>query len=158
MLIHFGYEKKQVLQALRYHFITRKEIKFLLIVVNLFTIASAVLLYIHLIQPIAFLTFSILWFLLLITIWRILPLSIYQKNETFRDQFTMSITSSAIILRTRKGEHGWAWGDFSTFLESTYFFHLYFNSRSFFLIPKEGFEGLIELQEFRRLLREKIGK
>ena len=27
MIIHFGYDKKQVLQALRYHFITRPEIK-----------------------------------------------------------------------------------------------------------------------------------
>ena len=45
MIIYFGYEKRQVLQALRYHFITRPEIKILLIIVNVFTILSAVLLY-----------------------------------------------------------------------------------------------------------------
>ena len=43
MIIHFEYEKKQVMNALRYHFISRPEIKILLIVVNLFTILSAIL-------------------------------------------------------------------------------------------------------------------
>ena len=43
MTIYFGYEKAQVIQALRYHFISRKEIRLMLILVNVFAIASIVL-------------------------------------------------------------------------------------------------------------------
>ncbi|MBS1946463.1 MAG: YcxB family protein [Bacteroidetes bacterium] len=158
MVIHFGYDKKQVLQALRYHFITRPEIKTLLIVVNIFTIISAVLLYMHKIQPLSFLVFSLLWFLLIITVWKFLPNSIYKKNETFRDSFSMDINHTEVVLNTNRGTHAWQWKDFSTFTESPYFFHLYFNSRAFFLVPKDAFEGILELQAVRQLLREKIGK
>src|SRR5215467_4928175 len=99
MTIHFGYEKKQVLQALRYHFITRPEIKILLIVVNVFTILSAVLVYLHKIQPLSFLIFSLLWFLLLLTIWKILPSGIYKKSQTFRDHFSMNFEDKEVVLQ-----------------------------------------------------------
>ena len=79
MVIHFIYEKKQVMSALRHHFLSRPEIKILLIIVNLFTILSAILFYMHKIQPISFLLFSLLWFVLIITFWTILPLSIYRQ-------------------------------------------------------------------------------
>ena len=53
MTISFSYDKKQVIQALRYHFLTRPEIRILLILVNVFAIGSAVLLYFKIIQPIS---------------------------------------------------------------------------------------------------------
>src|ERR1700733_13527559 len=140
MTIHFGYDKKQVIQALRYHFLTRPEIRILLIVVNVFTILSAVLLYLHKIQPLSFLTFSILWFLLLLSVWKILPTSIYKKSFTFRDHFTMNFDDREVLLETARGTNAWQWADFSTFLESPYFFHLYFTRRSFFLVPKDAFK------------------
>ena len=158
MTIYFGYDKKQVLQALRYHFITRPEIKILLILVNVFTIISAVLVYLHKIQPLSFLIFSVLWFLLIVVIWRILPASIYKKSHTFQDNFSMNLNENEVVLDTSRGAQAWQWKDFSSFVESPYFFHLYFNSRSFFLVPKDAFKGIIELQEARKLLRDKIKK
>src|SRR5215467_15516863 len=103
MTIHFGYEKKQVLQALRYHFITRPEIKILLIVVNVFTIISAVLVYLHKIQPLSFLIFSLLWFMLLISVWKILPSTIYKKSHTFLDHFSMDLEEKEVVLQTDRG-------------------------------------------------------
>ncbi|MBS1599418.1 MAG: YcxB family protein [Bacteroidetes bacterium] len=158
MTIQFGYERKQVLQALRYHFITRPEIKILLIVVNIFTIISAVLVYMHRIQTLSFLIFSLLWFLLLLTVWIILPVGIYKKNHTFQDRFAMDIHEKEVVLETERGAHAWQWKDFSTFMESPYFFHLYFNKRSFFLVPKDAFKDIPQLQEVRQLLRTKIKK
>lgn len=157
MIIHFEYEKKQVLSALRHHFISRPEIKILLIVVNLFTILSAVLYYMHKIRPLSFLLFSVLWFVLLVTFWYILPLSVYKKSQTFRDQFSMDFNDREVVLQTERGTHAWDWGDFSSFLETPFFFHLYFNSRSFFLVPKDAFSDLAALQETRSLLRSKLG-
>ena len=158
MIIHFGYEKKQVLQALRYHFISRPEIKILLIILNVFTILSAILFYLHKIQPISFLSFSLLWFVLLVTIWKLLPLSVYKKSQTFRDQFSMDLNEQDVVLQTERGSHTWQWTDFSSFLESPHFFHLYFSSRSFFLVPKDAFNDLGILQKARGLLKEKLSK
>jgi len=158
MIIHFTYDKKQVLSALRHHFISRPEIKILLIVVNIFTILSAVLFYLHKIQPISFLLFSLLWFLLLISFWYLLPISIYRKSMTFKDQFSMDINENEVVLKTGRGSRAWDWNEFSSFLETPYFFHLYFDSRSFFLLPKDSFKDIVELQEVRKLFREKIRK
>jgi hypothetical protein len=158
MIIHFGYDKKQVLQALRYHFISRPEIKIMLILLNIFTILSAVLFYLHKIQPVSFLMFSLLWFVLLITIWKLLPLSVYKRSQTFRDQFSMDFNEQEVILQTERGSQAWQWMDFSSYLESPHFFHLYFNSRSFFLVPKDSFKDLGALQQARALLKGKLKK
>jgi len=158
MVIHFEYDKKQVLNALRHHFISRPEIKFLLIIVNLFTILSAILFYMHKIQPLSFVLFSFLWFILLITFWTILPLSVYRRSMTFQDQFSMDFNDREVVLQTERGSHAWAWKEFSSFLETPFFFHLYFNSRSFFLVPKDAFNDLESLQETRNLLKRKLSK
>ena len=158
MVIHFEYEKKQVMSALRHHFISRPEIKILLIVVNLFTILTAILFYMHKIQPVSFLLFSIMWFVLLITFWTILPLSVYKKSYTFQDRFSMDFSDNEVFLQTQRGSHTWAWKDFSSFLETPFFFHLYFNSRAFFLVPKDAFNDLESLQETRNLLKRKLSK
>jgi magnesium-transporting ATPase (P-type) len=158
MIIHFEYQKKQVMSALRYHFISRPEIKILLVIVNLFTILSAVLFYFHKIQALSFLLFSLLWFVLLITFWTILPLTIYRKSYTFQDRFSMDFNDDEVLLQTQRGSHAWAWKEFSSFLETPFFFHLYFNSRAFFLVPKDAFTDLESLQATRSLLKRKLNR
>lgn len=158
MTVHFGYDKKQVIQALRYHFLMRPEIKILLILINVFAITSAVLFGLKKIQALSFLIFSFLWFLLMLVIWRILPGSIYRKSHTFRDEFSMHFNNEQVVLETAKGAKGWPWKRFSHFVESPYFFHLYFDPRSFFLVPKDAFRNITELQEAREMMRQKIGK
>ena len=156
MTIHFGYDKKQVIQALRYHFLTRPEIRILLVLINVFAIASAILFAFKEIQPVAFLLFSFLWFFLMLIIWRILPRSIYKKAHTFQDDFSMDFSDEGVVLENKLGSKTWSWKLFSKFLESPYFFHLYFDTRSFFLVPKDAFKGISDLQETRKMLKEKI--
>ena len=98
MTIHFGYDKKQVIQALRYHFLTRPEIKVLFVLVNVFAIFSAVLFFLKKIQPISFLVFSTLWFLLMLVLWRLLPTGIYKRSHTFQDNFSMSIDENEALI------------------------------------------------------------
>ncbi|MEO5996969.1 MAG: YcxB family protein [Chitinophagaceae bacterium] len=158
MTIHFGYDKKQVIQALRYHFLTRPEIKTLLVLINVFAIASGILFALKKIQPIAFLFFSLMWFLLMLVIWKILPGSIYKKALTFQDDFSMDFNDDGVVLKNKLGSKTWSWKHFSKFLESPYFFHLYFDTRSFFLVPKDAFKGISDLQKTRKMLKEKIKK
>lgn len=158
MTIYFKYNKKQVIQALRYHFINRPEIKILLILVNIFAIASAVLLYLKKIDPMAFFFFSVLWFVLMLVIWRILPSMIYKKSQTFLSEFGMSFNEDGVELTTTRGTQIWHWQKFSGYLETPYFFHLYFDPRSFFLIPKDAFETLTIQQDVRELIKGHIKK
>jgi hypothetical protein len=119
---------------------------------------AAVLLYFKKITPFSFLLFSTLWMALMLVVWQILPNSIYKQSATFRDTFDMSINDQQVILDTSKGTQSWAWQRFSKFLETPYFFHLYFDNRSFFLVPKDAFENIADQQEARDLFKKMIPK
>jgi hypothetical protein len=151
----FSYNKPKVIQALRYHFITRKEIRLLMIMVNVFAITSAVLFFFKKISPLAFLVGSVLWFSLMIVFWYILPQVIYRKAATFKDSFRVILEDQHMFLENERGSRSWPWKAFSSFIESPHFFHLYFDSRSFFLIPKDAFPPA-EVQEARKIFTEKI--
>ncbi len=154
---YFTYNKQKVIQALRYHFITRREIKVMIILVNVFAIVSAGFFFFKKISPLAFLVSSVLWFVLMITFWFLLPQMIYRKAPTFQDRLKAILTNSEFRIENERGGRSWAWGDFSTWMESPYFFHLYFNSRSFFIVPKDAFEG-DDVVEARKIIKEKITK
>jgi hypothetical protein len=156
MTIQFGYNKKQVLDGLRGHFFGRPEIRILAIVINLFAIVSAILFALGKISPPPFLIFSVLWLCLWIAIRRLLPLSIYKKSATFQDTFILSLQDQGILLETKKGSQLWRWEDFSGFKETIYFFHVYFNAQSFFMIPKDSFQDINEIQAARKILKERI--
>ena len=154
---YFSYNKPKVLQALRFHFFSRKEIKIMIVVVNIFAICAAVLYFSGKVSPLAFLLSSTLWFALMLAFWFVLPMIIYKKAATFKDHFKVSFEDQHMFLENERGSRSWPWKDFSGFVESTNFFHLYFNSQSFFLIPKTAFEKR-NLYEVRNFLKEKIKK
>lgn len=151
----FYYNKAKVIQALRYHFMTRREIRLIMILVNVFAIFSAALFFFKKISPLAFLMGSVLWFSLMIAFWFILPYTIYKKAHTFKDHFSVTLGDNHLFLQNERGSKSWPWTAFSSIKESPYFFHLYFDPRSFFLVPKEAFadEKIIEV---RRELNSKI--
>ena len=154
---HFNYDKGKVIQALRYHFITRKEIKVMMIMVNVFAILSAALFFMRKVSPLAFLISSVLWFSLMIAFWFLLPIMIYKKSVTFRDRLKVTLGNDEFTIENERGRRSWPWKDFKTRLESPHFFHLYFDSRSFFIIPKEAFPG-DALPAARDLLSAKINQ
>lgn len=149
----FSYEKKKVIQALRYHFIQRPEVRILIVLVNVFAIISAVLFYIKKIRPEPFLLGSFIWLMLMAAFWYFLPNSIYKKAATFQDSFIIDFNESEVRLDNERGYVQWPWSKFSRFFESPHFFHLYFDSKSFFLVPKENMG-----EEFRHELRGMLTK
>lgn len=152
----FTYDKPKVIQALRFHFINRREIKFMIILINVFAIVSGAFYFMHKINPLAFLLTSALWFVLMIAFWFVLPGTIYRRASTFKDRFKVSFEDKHMFLENdRGGSRSWPWTAFSSFMESPHFFHLYFDSRSFFLIPKESFEG-DDVHDARKMLKAKI--
>ena len=155
MQYSFSYEKKKVIQALRYHFVQRPEIRILIILVNVFAIFSAVLFYTKKIRPEPFLLGSFIWLMLMATFWYILPNSIYKKAATFQDSFIIDFNDSDVRLENERGFVTWPWQKFSRFFESPHFFHLYFDAKSFFLVPKEGMSEEFK-HEVRGVLNDRI--
>lgn len=153
--LFFTYNKGKVIQALRYHFITRKEIKIMMVVVNLFAIVSAAFFFMKKISPLAFLLSSVLWFTLMIAFWYMLPMIIYRKSGTFKDKFRATLGKEEFVIENERGSRKWDWTAFSTTMESPYFFHLYFDTRSFFIIPKDAFPE-DSIDEARKILVAKI--
>lgn len=158
MKIHIRYDRNKTLQALRYHFVSRGEIKILLIVVNVFAILSAALFAFKVIRPFPFLISSLLWFLLMLTFWFWLPRIIYRRSQTFKDKIDLSLRSDDILLETDRGYTTWDYQRFQYYIESPFFFHLYINDKSFFLIPKDACTGDADTIEVRKRLDEKIGR
>jgi len=153
----FTYDKKKVIQALRFHFISRKEIKIMMILVNVFAVLSAGLFYFKKVSPLAFLISSLLWFALMILFWYSLPYMVYKKADTFQDRFKAILGDESFRIENERGGRSWNWSEFSSWIESPHFYHLYFNSRSFFIVPKDAFEG-DDVHEARKIFRAKIVK
>ena len=151
----FAYDKLKTIQALRYHFISRKEIKYLMVIVNLFAIISAGLYYFKQILPLAFLFSSLLWFVMMILFWFLLPRMIYAKTASFKDKFKVELNQTTFSLIHEKADKSWPWSAFSTWMESPHFFHIYFNPRSFFLIPKDAFDA-DEIDQARKILSDNV--
>lgn len=150
----FTYEKKKVIQGLRYHFVQRPEVKVLVVLVNVFAIVAAILFYSKKIRPEPFLLGSFIWVIMMASFWYILPNSIYkQAKDTFLDRFTIAFKDNGVTLENEKGYKHWNWNEFSNYFESPHFFHLYFNAKSFFMVPKEGMGD-----EFRHELRGTLKK
>jgi YcxB-like protein len=155
MHFNFSYNKKKVLQALRYHFIAQKEIKILFIVVVLFDLISGVLYFAGKIRPEPFLLGAVIWFFFLISFWYLMPGLVYKRSATFRESFTIYFQPSYIALENNKGRVEWEWYRFTNYFESPYFFHLYFSAKSFFLVPKDKLSKE-EATEVRRLLSNHV--
>jgi len=158
MTIYFGYEKGQVLQALRYHFISRPEIRIMLITVNIFALASITLYALKKITPMAFVVGSLLWIVLMVSFWFILPGLVYRKAVTFKHKFSMRFEDDGFTLEHERGSKSCEWTALKTWMESPHFFHLYYDSRSFFLVPKTGYRDKEEIAEMRNLLKQKVVK
>src|SRR4249919_2447081 len=102
MRLSFTYDKRKVLQALRYHFIWQPEIRIFLILVIVFDIISAILYIIGKIRPEPFLLGSLIWVIFFISFWFILPAGIYKKSATFKDSFVVEFGNNIITLRNEK--------------------------------------------------------
>jgi hypothetical protein len=84
-----------------------------------------------------------------------MPNSIYKRNATFKDVFTIIFNPDYITLENSKGYVEWHWKEFTKFAESPNFFHLYFSPKSFFLIPKDNMKDEFKF-ELRLMLSDKI--
>ena len=93
----------------------------------------------------------------MILFWFLLPRIIYRKSPSFKAKYRINIDDNALTVESGRGSKSFNWQDFFSWMESPHFFHVYFNATSFFLIPKEAFDGDFE-HDARNYFKEKIKK
>jgi hypothetical protein len=125
----------------------------MMILVNVFALLAAGLFYFKMITPLPFLMSSVLWLSMMVAFWIWLPYVIYRKSRTFKDTFYVSVDENHLSIETEKSNKIWAWREFSSMIETPGFFHLYFDSRSFFLLPKDVFESSDDVHLARGYMR-----
>lgn len=158
MQYSFQYEKSKVLQGLRIHFVSRPEVKVMAYAVNIFAIVAAVLFWMDKIRPQAFLLCSLLWIVLMVVFWFVMPRVVYKKAiNTFQQSYIATFNEVGVGLENERGTASWDWPKFTNYFESNGFFHLYFGARSFFLFPKDEMDATFIL-ELRALLKFKLRK
>ena len=130
----------------------------MIILVNVFAILSFVLYMLKYISPFAFFVGALLWIILMISFWFLMPSVIYKRTATFKDKFSMQFDEDQFTLAHERGSRSWPWASLSSYMESPNFFHLYFDTRSFFLVPKSGCKDDDEVYELRQLIKSKVKK
>jgi hypothetical protein len=130
----------------------------MIILVNVFAIISIALYLMKKIRPEPFLLGSTMWIVLMISFWFILPGIVYRRTITFKHEFSMDFNDEGFTLGHERGSKNWPWSALKSFTESPHFFHLYFDSRSFILVPKSGCKDFEEVQELRQLIRDNVKK
>ncbi|WP_336515316.1 YcxB family protein [Pollutibacter soli] len=156
MELKVSYKKPAVIQALRYHFISKPEIKTMVVLVNVFALLTVGLYAFKMITPLPFLMSSVLWLAMMLAFWVWLPALIYRRSKTFKDSFTVTIEENHMFIDTDRGRKTFAWREFSNFFETPGFFHLYFDPRSFFLLPKDAFADSDQVHRARQIMKAGI--
>lgn len=156
MDIFFHYEKSDVLQALRFHFIQRREIRMfrgILVVLGLFALLSFSL---HLIGAPLLVALLLMLVLLAVVFWFVLPLAIYAKTRTFQDNIRLAHNSDGLLIGTQYSERQLPWKGILRVIETKDFILLYRDYKSFFLVPARAFKDSQQRSEFIRLLQSHI--
>lgn len=154
MHLEFNYKKNEVLNALRYHFLHRGEVRVFqvtLLIFILFTIAGYLF---HVVNRGALAGVTGMTILIVWSFWYLLPVSTYNKAATFQDNIRLRVNEEGMTITTSEGgDRSVGWQRFSQVVETQKFIYLYRDKKSFFLIPLSAFQTPESRTDFMELLQ-----
>lgn len=158
MHLEFSYNREDVLSALRYHFMQRGETKVFrntLFILLAFTLTGFAF---KIVTIGALIGIAAMILLISLVFWYLLPVSIYNKAATFKDDIHLRYSEEGIIISTRSSEfqRELSWRNFTQVVEAKNFFFLYRGKKNFFLVPTSAFETEDALKEFERMAKDNI--
>lgn len=157
MLITFKYDKQQVIEGLRFHFMKRPEIRIFKTFLFVVVIFSFIGYFTHYISFNTLLWFFLLAVVLLLFLWYLLPYSVYVKARTFKEPvIKLRWDEDRLYIGTERGESRVNWERFEKVVETKDFFYLYQTNKAFFLVPQEGFDSQKEYEDFSVFLKRKF--
>jgi uncharacterized membrane protein YhdT len=102
------------------------------------------------------LTISVLFVLLLIAAFTIIPSLVFRTEPKFRDDYSLTFSPEGIHFRTAHIDSHLQWSIYSSALVDAYSYVLYWGSRQFTVVPKRVFQSAEQKQEFEQLLAQNI--
>lgn len=152
-ILQFTYNKDEVINALRTHFLRRGEIKVFRNTLLILLIAAITGYIFRVVNFNALLGISVMMIIIGWAFWYLLPVSTYNKAATFKDNIRLRYNEEGMEISTGAGERALSWRNFSQILETRNFFFLYRDKRSFFLIPTSAFDNEDARNSFSSLLQ-----
>lgn len=153
-LLQFTYKKEEVINALRFHFLRRGEIKVFRNTLIILLLATVIGYVFRMVNFNAMLGIVVMMVILGWAFWYLLPVSTYNKAATFRDNIRLRYNEDGMAIVSGHGERSLSWRSFTQIVETQSFFFLYRDKRSFFLIPTSAFENDEAHQQFRELMQK----
>src|SRR5690242_9180394 len=157
MQVSFQYSKPEVIDALRFHFLNRGEIRLFRGVLFVLLAFAAFSYWGGFVSFPVVVAIVLMLMLLVLAFWYILPFSIYKKAATFKEFIKLQYDEEGVVIGTHIGERRLSWGSFNNIVETRSFFYLYRDKKSFFLIPTNAFRSDSDRQDFSDLLKSKFG-
>ncbi len=157
MELQFQYDKQEVIDALRFHFMNRPEMKLFKVVLALMVVLAFIGYGMNVVSLKMLIWIFLLFIVLVLIFWYILPYTVYRNAKTFQEP-TISLhwTEEGISIGTERGESMLPWNRFHQILETKDFFYLYSSNKSFFLIPVDAFPDREERVAFSELLQSRF--
>lgn len=157
MQLNFQYNKADVIDALRFHFMNRPEMKLFRIVLMILIAFAFIGYWMALINLQVVVWLFLLFIILILVFWYILPYSVYKKARTFSEPaIHLHWNEQNLSIGTHQGESNMPWTRFHKIVETKDFFFLYRDNKSFFLIPVDAFENEAEKNAFSELLHNQF--
>lgn len=158
MHLEFSYNRDEVLNALRYHFLQRGEIKVFrntLFLLLAFTLAGFAYRIVTVGALVGIASMSVV---IVLVFWYMLPVSIYNKAATFKDDIHLNYSEEGIVISTRNSDvqKQLSWKGFTQVVRAKNFFFLYRGKKNFFLVPTSAFKSEEAEEEFEKLANDKI--
>ena len=152
-LLQFTYKKEEVINALRFHFMSRGEIRVFRNTLIILLLATVIGYVFRVVNFNAMLGIVVMMVILGWAFWYLLPVSTYNKAATFRDSIRLRYNDEGMAIYTGQGERSMSWRNFSQIVETQSFFFLYRDKRTFFLIPTSAFENDEARSQFSELMQ-----
>ncbi|MCW3462808.1 YcxB family protein [Chitinophaga nivalis] len=146
------------MHALRYHFMQRGEIKVFRNTLIILLLSTFTGYFFNVVTTSALTGIAIMALLIGWVFWYLLPVSIYHKAATFKDDILLKYSEEGLQISTRNSNHPRAvsWNNFSRIIETKKFFFLYRDKKTFFLIPVSAFKTAAAYDSFIGMLKKKF--
>jgi YcxB-like protein len=99
---------------------------------------------------------AVLFALLLLSAFTVIPVLAFRREPKFRDEYSLTFSPSGIHFRTSKINSDIQWALYSWALIDAQSYVLYYGKESFTIVPKRVFDSSSQRDAFEKLLAEKI--
>jgi hypothetical protein len=158
--LSFRYTESDYVRALRAHYASRLRLRldlaatFLLLGIGIYLWQSPTSHWLG----VMFVTGAVLFSLLLVVAFTIIPRLAFRREPKFRDEYSLAFSSEGIHFRTANIDAQLQWGMYSQVLIDAHSYVLYYGSRQIMVIPKRVFQSFEQQQAFEQLLTQQVSE